>query len=66
MRLDIGCVSYMHCLEQVGRETIVGLLVALRLFVNEDPTERWRRHLGYMQELVTGLEPLAALGQCDS
>lgn len=47
---------------KVGRETIVGLLVALKLFIAEDSTVRWQRHLGYITELATGLEPLTALG----
>ena len=47
---------------KVGRETIVGLLVALRLFVAEDPTERWRGWLGHLKELALGLAPLEQLG----
>jgi L-seryl-tRNA(Ser) seleniumtransferase len=50
---------------KVGRETVVGLLVALKLFVDEDPTERWQRHLKHMEQLAAGLEPLKLLGQCD-
>ena len=50
---------------KVGRETVVGLLVALKLFVDEDPTKRWQRHLGHMKQLAAGLEPLKLLGQCD-
>ena len=37
---------------KVGKEEIVGLLTALRLFVAEDPEERRRRWLGLMEALV--------------
>lgn len=38
---------------KVGKEEIVGLLTALRLFVDEDPQKRRQRWLGLMEELVT-------------
>ncbi len=37
---------------KVGKEEIVGLLTALRLFVEEDPQQRQQRWLGIMEELV--------------
>jgi len=47
---------------KVGREAIVGLLVALRLVVEEDPAERHRVFLSHMEELASGLAPLEGLG----
>jgi D-glucosaminate-6-phosphate ammonia-lyase len=43
---------------KVGKEEIVGLLTALRLFVDEDAAARRARWLGLMQELVHGLDGL--------
>jgi L-seryl-tRNA(Ser) seleniumtransferase len=43
---------------KVGKEEIVGLLVALRLFVQEDPGERRARWLRLMAELADGLRDL--------
>ena len=45
---------------KVGKEEIVGLLTALRLFVEEDHAARRARWRGLMQELVDGLAGLAA------
>ncbi|MFT5087483.1 MAG: D-glucosaminate-6-phosphate ammonia-lyase [Candidatus Latescibacterota bacterium] len=44
---------------KVGKEEIVGLLTALRLFVEEDPALRRQRWLSMMEELVTGCGELA-------
>jgi L-seryl-tRNA(Ser) seleniumtransferase len=41
-----------------GKEEIVGLLTALRLFLAEDPDERHARWLAACQELADGLENL--------
>jgi D-glucosaminate-6-phosphate ammonia-lyase len=43
---------------KVGKEEIVGLLAALRLFVEEDAGTRRARWLGLMQELAAGLAGL--------
>ena len=43
---------------KVGKEEIVGLLTALRLFVEEDHAARRARWRGLMQELVDGLAGL--------
>jgi L-seryl-tRNA(Ser) seleniumtransferase len=43
---------------KVGKEEIVGLLTALRLFLAEDAAARRARWLGLMQELVQGLDGL--------
>jgi L-seryl-tRNA(Ser) seleniumtransferase len=43
---------------KVGKEEIVGLLTALRLFLAEDATARRARWLGLMQELANGLDRL--------
>jgi D-glucosaminate-6-phosphate ammonia-lyase len=43
---------------KVGKEEIVGLLTALRLFVAEDRVGRRARWLGLMQELADGLQGL--------
>jgi D-glucosaminate-6-phosphate ammonia-lyase len=43
---------------KVGKEEIVGLLTALRLFVEEDAPSRRARWRGLMQELVDGLAGL--------
>jgi L-seryl-tRNA(Ser) seleniumtransferase len=43
---------------KVGKEEIVGLLVALRLFLDEDPAERRARWLRLMAELADGLRDL--------
>ena len=43
---------------KVGKEEIVGLLVALRLFLAEDAGERRRRWLRLMQQLADGLRDL--------
>jgi D-glucosaminate-6-phosphate ammonia-lyase len=49
---------------KVGKEEIVGLLTALRLFVEEDPEKRRQRWLGMMEELVAqcGALPNAQMG----
>jgi hypothetical protein len=47
---------------KVGRETVVGLLVALKLFVAEEPGARWAKWLGLMQQLETELSPLRKWG----
>ena len=41
-----------------GKEEIVGLLTALRIFVEHDPEEAHRRCLALCQEIATGLEGL--------
>lgn len=43
---------------KVGKEEIVGLLAALRLFVEEDAPARRARWLDLMQELASGLDGL--------
>lgn len=43
---------------KVGREEIVGLLTALRLFVSEDAEARYRRWRGLLQETADGLTGL--------
>ena len=43
---------------KVGKEEIVGLLTALRLFLDEDAAARRARWLGLMQELANGLDGL--------
>jgi L-seryl-tRNA(Ser) seleniumtransferase len=43
---------------KVGKEEIVGLLTALRLFLDEDAAARRARWLGLMQELANGLNGL--------
>jgi L-seryl-tRNA(Ser) seleniumtransferase len=43
---------------KVGKEEIVGLLTALRLFVEEDAATRRARWRGLMQELADGLDGL--------
>ena len=45
---------------KVGKEEIVGLLTALRLFVDEDGGARRARWRGLMQELADGLADLRA------
>jgi D-glucosaminate-6-phosphate ammonia-lyase len=44
---------------KVGKEEIVGLLIALRLFADEDPQRRRGRWLRLMRELVAALEGIA-------
>ncbi|OGG43525.1 MAG: hypothetical protein A3F84_29645 [Candidatus Handelsmanbacteria bacterium RIFCSPLOWO2_12_FULL_64_10] len=41
---------------KVGKEEIVGLITALRLFVSEDPEARRRRWLGLMEALVAAAQ----------
>jgi D-glucosaminate-6-phosphate ammonia-lyase len=43
---------------KVGKEEIVGLLTALRLFIAEDPAERRQRWLALMSALAASLEGL--------
>ena len=43
---------------KVGKEEIVGLLTALRLFLDEDAAARRARWLGLIQELANGLDGL--------
>jgi L-seryl-tRNA(Ser) seleniumtransferase len=43
---------------KVGKEEIIGLLTALRLFVDEDPEARRRRWLGLMEALAEALRGL--------
>jgi L-seryl-tRNA(Ser) seleniumtransferase len=47
---------------KVGKEEIVGLLIALRLFVQEDRVARLARWRGLMQELADGLQGLPHAG----
>jgi D-glucosaminate-6-phosphate ammonia-lyase len=49
---------------KVGKEEIVGLLTALRLFVEEDAATRRARWRGLMQELADGLEDLPHANVC--
>jgi L-seryl-tRNA(Ser) seleniumtransferase len=44
---------------KVGKEEIVGLLTALKLFVAEDPEVRRKRWLGLAQELMDALKGIA-------
>src|SRR4029450_6004193 len=44
---------------KVGKEEIVGLLIALRLFVEENAETRRARWLGLMRELADGIAGLA-------
>ena len=44
---------------KVGKEEIVGLLTALRIFVEEDPDQRRQRWLSAMEELVAACGVLA-------
>ncbi len=43
---------------KIGKEEIVGLLTALRLFVEEDPAERRQRWTALLQSLATSLDGL--------
>jgi D-glucosaminate-6-phosphate ammonia-lyase len=51
---------------KVGRETIVGLMVALKLFVEEDPHVRWGVWLRRMEELAASLRGLGLDEPADS
>jgi D-glucosaminate-6-phosphate ammonia-lyase len=46
---------------KVGREEIVGLIVALRRFLAEDPTARGENWLGLLRRVEAGLQGVAAI-----
>mgnify|MGYP003315419143 FL=1 len=46
---------------KIGKETVVGFLVALRLFAEDDPEKRYARWLSRIEKIATGLADLDTL-----